>query len=88
MKVLFCCYSFEEEQNVIMGTSRNVVGILDKKLECNLSDIPTCQNMAHGRFIVGAAHKSRLMRSRWLDWQTFTCEFESHQVSHTFGFSS
>ena len=28
------------------------------------SDIPPCQSVAQGRFMVGAAHKSKLMRDR------------------------
>ena len=34
------------------------------KLFCDLSHISPCQNMVQGCFMVGAAHKSRLMRSR------------------------
>ena len=31
---------------------------------CNLFDIPPCQNMVQGHYIVGTTYKSRLMHSR------------------------
>ena len=40
------------------STSSEVLKIRD------LSDIPQCQNMAQGRFMVGTTHESRLMRDK------------------------
>ena len=60
----------EKQVNFILwhfGTTiRTVYKDLEQmiNLDCDLSDIPPCQNMSQGRFMVGAGHESRLMRSR------------------------
>ena len=62
MYVCMCVYVC-----VCMSVCGGGIWQMENKGRHDLSDIPLCQNMAQGRFSVGAAHESRLVRSRYKD---------------------